>query len=543
MVSRFGLRARMAASYMLVSAAAVLVVEVVLLTLVAPAIRSASDTVDEANDRAAQATRNEALAKTEAATKEDATTLSEAVTDLAAERPGTTDAALLAAAADRAFGTLRLVTLIRTGEFGKGATEVLTGRDRHVVATSAEEDVRTGSVLPAGAAAAAENWVSSPVTVNGFRDAPDRQIGLLHVRFTGEALDRVSGKATDVTASGAGQDPPVQDKGRAEGAPTGQVPADKGPAGKSPPDTTAKEPPAADASGIDVTRALVLPGVVVLALLVPVGVLFGLLSTGRLIRRVQRLAEGTATMAEGDLAARIPVSGDDEVGRLEQGFNTMAERLEAAVAAERDVAGSQARLAERTRIARELHDSVSQQLFSLNLLAGGMRRALPAGSELHRQAESMERTVDRTMREMRAMLLELRPVGLEDAGLVAALDELCLAYETRLGIRVSAAVDDVRMDPPVEHAVLRVVQEALTNAARHGGADEIELSVAEVQGHVVVAISDRGRGFDPAHVGQRHGLGLDLMRERVTELGGSVDVVSAPARGTTVRVRIPAGLS
>jgi signal transduction histidine kinase len=213
------------------------------------------------------------------------------------------------------------------------------------------------------------------------------------------------------------------------------------------------------------------------------------------------------------------------------------------VAAERDAAGSQARLAERTRIARELHDSVSQQLFSLNLLAGGMRRALPPESELRRQAESMERTVDRTMREMRAMLLELRPVGLEDAGLVAALDELCLAYEARLGIRVSADVDDVRMDPPVEHAVLRVVQEALANAARHGGADEIELSVAEVQGHVVVAISDRGRGFDTAHVGQRHGLGLDLMRERVTELGGSVDVVSAPARGTTVRVRIPAGAS
>jgi signal transduction histidine kinase len=512
MVSRFGLRTRMAASYVLVSAAAVLVVEVVLLTLVAPAIRSASDTVDKANDRAAQATRSEVLTKVRLGAAEDAGRVSEAANDLATERPGTTDAALLAAAADRAFGALPLVTSIRAGQFGNGASEVLTDPDRRVVATSAEKDVRSGSVLPADAEA--EGWISSPVTLDGPRDAPDRRIGFVHIRFTGDALAGVGLKPTERVR-----------------------------AGNAPADTTAKAPPAAAANGIDVTRALVLPGVVVLALLVPVGVLFGLLSTGRLIRRVERLAEGTATMAGGDLAARIPVSGDDEVGRLEQGFNTMAERLAAAVAAERDAAGSQARLAARTRIARELHDSVSQQLFSLNLLAGGMRRALPPESELRRQAESMERTVDRTMREMRAMLLELRPVGLEDAGLVAALDELCLAYEARLGIRVSADVDDVRMDPPVEHAVLRVVQEALANAARHGGADEIELSVAEVQGHVVVAISDRGRGFDTAHVGQRHGLGLDLMRERVTELGGSVDVVSAPARGTTVRVRIPAGAS
>jgi signal transduction histidine kinase len=516
----------MAASYVLVSAAAVLVVEVVLLTLVAPAIRSARDTADEANDRAVQATRNEVLTKTQLAAAEDAGALSDAVTDLAATQPGTTDAALLAAAAGKAFGGLRMVVAIRSGELGKGVTEVLTGRDHRVVATSAEDDVRSGSVLPA--TAGADGWVSSPVTVRSA-DTPDLTIGILHIRFTSDALDRAAGRRTEVTTPDAGKAPPVPEKGPAENTPVDTDPA--------------KPPPAAQPSGIDVTRALVLPGVVVLALLVPVGVLFGLLSTGRLIRRVERLAEGTATMADGDLAARIPVSGDDEVGRLERGFNTMAERLAAAATAERDVVGSQARLAERTRIARELHDSVSQQLFSLNLIAGGLRRALPPGSELHRQAESMERTVDRTMREMRAMLLELRPIGLEDAGLVAALDELCLAYEARLGIRVSAAVADVRMDAPVEHAVLRVVQEALANAARHGEADEIQLSVAEVRGHVVVAISDQGRGFDPAHVGERHGLGLDLMRERVTELGGSVDVESAPARGTTVRVRIPAGAS
>jgi signal transduction histidine kinase len=272
-----------------------------------------------------------------------------------------------------------------------------------------------------------------------------------------------------------------------------------------------------------------------------VGGLFGLLSTRWLIRRIRRLAAGTSAMAAGDLRSRIPVSGNDEVGRLEHGFNLMAERLEAAVHVERDAAGSAARRAERTRIARELHDAISQDLFSASLLAGGLRKALPSESGLRHQAESMERTLERTMREMRAMMLELRPVALEDAGLAAAVDELCRAYETRLGIRISADIGSPRLKPPVEHAVLRVVQEALGNAVRHGRPETIELSVIDGDGRVTVMVRDDGQGFDRHRVSERRGMGLELMRERVAELGGEVEVASTPEQGTTVRVLIPDG--
>jgi signal transduction histidine kinase len=138
------------------------------------------------------------------------------------------------------------------------------------------------------------------------------------------------------------------------------------------------------------------------------------------------------------------------------------------------------------------------------------------------------------------MLLELRPIALEDAGLAAALDELCRAYETRLGISVSARIDPVGLDPPVEHAVLRVVQEAFGNAARHGEPATIELRVAEQDGQVAVTIHDDGRGFDPARTAVRHGMGLTLMSERVGELGGTYQLVSAPGRGTTLTVLLPA---
>jgi HAMP domain-containing protein len=150
-------------------------------------------------------------------------------------------------------------------------------------------------------------------------------------------------------------------------------------------------------------RPLLLAGGVVLALMIPVGTVFGLLSTRRVIRRIKRLADVTGTVASGDFRPRVPVSGDDEIGRLEDAFNQMTGQLSAAVDAERARAGADARQAERARIARELHDSISQDLFSLSLLAAGLRRALHADPVLRPEVTAMERTSARTMREMQAL--------------------------------------------------------------------------------------------------------------------------------------------
>ncbi|WP_248963651.1 HAMP domain-containing sensor histidine kinase [Sphaerisporangium perillae] len=277
-----------------------------------------------------------------------------------------------------------------------------------------------------------------------------------------------------------------------------------------------------------------------LVVLVPVCLVFGLLSTRKLIKRIQRLAAGAATMADGDLTSRVPVSAGDEIGRLEEGFNVMAERLVAAGRVERELAGAQARRLERTRIARELHDSVSQDLFSLSLVARSLRRTLPESSRFQEQAESMVKTVEHTMREMRAMLLQLRPIALEEAGLVATLRDLCEAFQVRLGVTVDTELQEVRLGPGAEHAVLRIVQEALSNATRHGGAQRIELRLSQEGEDVEIVVRDYGRGFDMERNQDRHGMGLEMMRERVIEVGGVIEVVSAPASGTTVRVRIPA---
>jgi signal transduction histidine kinase len=278
-------------------------------------------------------------------------------------------------------------------------------------------------------------------------------------------------------------------------------------------------------------------GLLVLAAAVPVGLIFGLLSTRRLIGRLRRLAATTVAVADGDYHHRVPVTGSDEVTQLEANLNRMAERLDAALATQRQLAEA----GERARIARELHDAVSQDLFSLRLLAGGLRKALPAGSPLRPEAEAMEQTATATMQEMQALLLELRPVALADAGLIPALEELCGAYRERLGVTIDADLEPVQLTPAVEHAVLRMVQEALANAVKHAQPDRIRLRLHHQDGQVALTVTDDGAGFDPSLAEQRHGMGLGLMRQRVAELGGTLQLESTPGQGTSVRILLPRG--
>jgi signal transduction histidine kinase len=280
----------------------------------------------------------------------------------------------------------------------------------------------------------------------------------------------------------------------------------------------------------------------VLVLLLPVGAVFGYLSTRRTVRRVRALEDLTSHIAAGELDQRAPVSGHDELAGLESGFNTMAERLSGSLDAERQLSGAAARAAERTRIARELHDSVSQDLFSLGLLAGGLRKALPDGSPLQAEVAAMESTSRRAIREMQALLLELRPIPMEDLGLAAALTELCQAYRTRLGVDVGLELGELHASAAVEHGLLRVAQESLANAVKHGDPAHVSLSLTQSDGMVQVRVVDDGCGFDgDADAGRSLGLGLASMRERVTELGGELHVQSAPGSGTTVSASVPAG--
>ena len=280
-------------------------------------------------------------------------------------------------------------------------------------------------------------------------------------------------------------------------------------------------------------------GALLLLLLLPLGTLFGVLTSRRVVARLERLAAATGDFASGRLERRVLEHGEDEVGRLERAFNDMARRIEAMSAEQTRLVGENARTEERARIARELHDSISQDLFSVSLIAGGLQRALNADSPLQAQLGAMRDTVDATMSEMRALLLELRPALLDERGLVPALEDLCTAYQERLGVTVEARLQPLELKPPGDHAVLRVAQEGIANAVRHADARHIRLRLARRGDRTELVVTDDGRGFDAERPEGAHGLGLRVMRERMRELGGSLTISSRPGRGTRLVASLP----
>jgi signal transduction histidine kinase len=281
------------------------------------------------------------------------------------------------------------------------------------------------------------------------------------------------------------------------------------------------------------TGPLLWASYVLLIMIVPVGILFGLLASRRLVRRVHRLEQATVAVADGDYTVALSISGRDEIGRLEANFTTMTRQLGSAMAAERERATGDAAAAERAWIAREIHDAISQHLFGLRMIAAGMRRASPDNP----QAQAIERISEDGLRDMQMLLLELRPANPDGVGPAPALREICTAYRDRLGVIVEANLGDVTVPAPVEHALRRITQEAFTNAVRHGNARRLAVSTARRDGHVELTVCDTGTGFDPT--APHTGSGLVHIRDRVTELGGTVVIASTPGHGATLTVRVP----
>ncbi|MFJ7153071.1 GAF domain-containing sensor histidine kinase [Streptomyces sp. NPDC100445] len=199
---------------------------------------------------------------------------------------------------------------------------------------------------------------------------------------------------------------------------------------------------------------------------------------------------------------------------------------------------------ERSRLAHELHDAVSQKLFSLRLTAQAAaalvdRDPARAKEELHQVAALAAEAAD----ELRAAVVELRPAALDEDGLIATLRTQIQVLDRAHTARVTFTGDGVRALPAAqEEALLRVAQEALHNALRHSGAAHVDVSVRRCGRGAVLRVTDDGGGFDPTAVRRagRH-LGLVSMRDRASGAGGTLTVESAPGKGTTIEMEVPGG--
>ncbi len=201
-----------------------------------------------------------------------------------------------------------------------------------------------------------------------------------------------------------------------------------------------------------------------------------------------------------------------------------------------------AALQERQRLARELHDSVSQALYGISLGAHTAGEALENDPE--QAMASIEYVIalaEAGLAEMRALIFELRPESLEIEGLVAALTRQVAVLRTRYKLTVDATLDN-EPDLPLEmkHALYRVAQEALHNIVKHARASTVVLRLARQENEVILQVRDNGKGFDPTAFFPGH-FGVRSMRERVAKIGSTLTIESAPGQGTCINVRVPRG--
>jgi signal transduction histidine kinase len=203
-------------------------------------------------------------------------------------------------------------------------------------------------------------------------------------------------------------------------------------------------------------------------------------------------------------------------------------------------------LEERTRLAREIHDTLAQQLTGIVLELEAADTLLNRGSEGRaRSSVGKARELARgALQEARRSVWNLRPAPLSATGLVAAIGHEVEAWEERTGIparfKARAVPQHPSLSPTAEVALLRIGQEALSNAARHGHPEHVDVELRAHRQEMVLSVSDDGIGFDPAASAPREDcFGLDGMAERARNAGGTLTVVSSPGRGTTVTTRLP----
>jgi signal transduction histidine kinase len=308
------------------------------------------------------------------------------------------------------------------------------------------------------------------------------------------------------------------------------------------------------------------------------------LTTRSVITPVQALTAATQRIAAGDLGTPLGIHGKDEIGTLAQSFDAMRERLQESISeihgwnreldarvSDRTSAVEKAKTEitqlyeelqrkeqirrellsrvyaaheeERKRIARELHDETAQVLTGLSY---GLDDALeaPPSTNLRPQLERMHELTTTALKEIRRIILDLRPTMLDHLGLIPAIRWYA---ETRLngsGIRFSIREEGVarRLAPAIETALFRVAQEAINNIAQHSRATHAELIFKFEPTEVQVWIADNGKGFDPASVfvasDPQHGVGLIGMEERMSAVGGTLKVQSIAREGTAIQLTV-----
>lgn len=194
---------------------------------------------------------------------------------------------------------------------------------------------------------------------------------------------------------------------------------------------------------------------------------------------------------------------------------------------------------ERHRLARELHDSVSQQMFAASMLMSAINESRDDDeAPENRQLVLVEQMIHQSQLEMRALLLHLRPAALKGKSLQEGIKELLAELAQKVPIDITTKIEDMPLDKGVEDHLFRILQESVSNTLRHAKATSLEILLIERDGLIILRVADNGIGFavDDDKAGS---YGIQNMQERALEIGGTLKVVSLPDKGTRLEVKVP----
>ncbi|CAM4467968.1 MULTISPECIES: sensor histidine kinase [Paenibacillus] len=291
-------------------------------------------------------------------------------------------------------------------------------------------------------------------------------------------------------------------------------------------------------------------GLTLFSLLVVIGAAYGFFQGYRPKRKIDELRDALLQWEKGSQVGMVPRLGEDEIGRLGEQLERIGKRWEEQVSSLQRLSTHNAQLAEqarvsaiveeRQRLARELHDAVSQQLFAISMTATAVSRTLEKDfDKAQRQVELIEEMASVAQSEMRALLLHLRPVYLEGKELSQGLRDLVRELKTKVPMDLTLEMDeDLNLGKGIENHLFRIIQEAMSNTLRHAKADKMEIRIHRRGEAVKVTLRDNGVGFQMDGKKQAS-YGLSTMQERVHEVGGSIQFITAPGKGTRIEITIP----
>ncbi|WP_409253353.1 histidine kinase [Bacillus sp. SCS-153A] len=305
----------------------------------------------------------------------------------------------------------------------------------------------------------------------------------------------------------------------------------------------------ADAPHITLAGSLYLT-LLVFSIFLLLGVYFGFKTGGSFRGRLDDISTFVSVLRSGRFSARLNDGKQDELGILTDELNQLAVYIQEQVKSLQRLADEKSELAdqahqaavmeERHRLARDLHDSVSQQLFALNMLSSAaVRTVQKKPKEAEPILKQTAEIASKAQGEMRALLLHLRPIDLKGESLSDGLKKLIQELKEKTPIEIMAEFEYLEgLTKGAEAHLFRIVQEGLSNILRHAEATQIKISTKKIDSSLNLYISDNGKGFN-VNQHKMTSYGLQTMRERCEEIGGVFQIRSKEKEGTYINIRIP----